>query len=414
MHYTLCDVSGRQYNNRGRGYRIFELENIAFFYDDKGLHDHIFEVEVKGEVEFIHKGLYVEKAILHNPQSLLLPETYRKLFIKPRSSLIQKALLVSSSLSLLDEWWYHAYSDKKYFVSYLETICNNLKFPLLQFWIEKAQEENFSLYLYGIASRYTSTQLCDWFFRYGIENFDLCYCRLSIQNALRNDKTLLPLWKIYVREMSKEKGTPPPPLDKVLSKGVLEMFDSNLGSFFSPNYSIAEISKQGSEEDLERLFISSPCFLLTFASLDAASEVANLSTLNFWMKKAVRYGPEFLTYNKALDLAASGGHLQVLEFWSYASALFSFPLRHTSALLQHAIEVERLDILFWWKKYSGKHLSEKLVYASLRKNNLALVKFMVALEERKTWTLFGLRINSCSDEIVQWWQGEGKELFWQE
>lgn len=411
MYYALCDASGKQYNNRGRGYRIFLLENINSFYDDKGLHDHIFEVEIQGEVEFIAKGLYVEKALLRNAQSLLSPETYKTLGIKPLPSLVQKALLSSSSLSLLDEFWYLACSDKKYFSFYLETICNNLKFPLLQFWIEKAREEGFALYLYGIASRYTSPQLCDWFFRYGIENFDLCYCRLSIHNALRYEKTLLPLWKIYIRELSKSKGTPPPPLDKVISKGVLEMFDSSLGSFFSPNYDIAEISASGREEDLERLFSSAPCFVLTSASLDRASAANNLSTLNFWIKKALRYGPEFLSYDKALDLTS---HLQVLEFWSYALTLFSLPLHHSSLLLERAIEKEQLDILYWWKRYSGKHLSEKLVYASLRKNNLALVKFMVSLPERKSWTFFSLRINSCSEEIVEWWVEQGKELFWRE
>lgn len=411
MYYALCDASGKQYNNRGRGYRIFTLENISFFYDNQGLHDHIFEVEIQSKSEFIPKGLYVEKAALHNPQSLLSPETYKTLGIKPCSLLIQKALLSSSSLSLLDEFWYTAYSDKKFFTFYLDTICTNLKFPLLQFWIEKAREEGFTLHLYGIASRYSSAQLCDWFFRYGIENFDLCYCRLSIYNALRHDKTLLPLWKIYIREMCKTKGSPPPPLDNVLSKGVLEMFDSSLGSFLSPNYNIAEVSRDGSEADLERLFSSSPCFVLTSASLDQASATANLSTLNFWMKKAVRYGPEFLVYDKALDLAPN---VQVLEFWSYAAALFSFPLRHTFILLERAINEQRLDILFWWKRYSGKHLTENLVYSSLRKNNLVLIKFMVGLKERKSWTLFGLRINSCSDEIVQWWNEQGKELFWQD
>nr|WIL04170.1 hypothetical protein Clen_240 [Cedratvirus lena] len=413
MYYTLCDASGKQYNNRGKGYRIFTLENIAFFHDDKGLHDHIFEVEIKGRLEFIHKGFFTEQATLSNPQSLFSPETYRTLDIKPQPSLVRKALLASSSLSLLDEWWFHACSDKKYFAFYLETICNNLKFPLLQFWIEKAREEGFSLHLYDIASRYTSTQLCDWFFRFGVENFDLSYCRLSIQNALRHDKTLLPLWKVYIREMSREKGTPPPPLDKILSRGVLEMFDSSLGTFHRPNYNIAEISESGSEEDLERLFSLSPCFVLTCSSLDCASKVANLSSLNFWMKKAIRYGPQFLTYDKALDWAAKGSHVQVLEFWSYAASVFCFPLHHTSVLLEHAIYNEQLDILYWWKKYSGKHLSEELVYSALKRNNLALVKFLVGLEGRKTWTLFALRIGSCSDEIVKWWYNEGKELFWQ-
>lgn len=411
MYYALCDASGKQYNNRGTGYRIFILDNITFFYDNQGLHDHIFEVQVTGKAEFIPKGLYVQEATLCNPQSLLSPETYKTLGIKPCTSLIQKALLSSTSLSLLDEFWYTAYSDKKFFTFYLDTICTNLRFSLLQFWIEKAREEGFTLHLYGIASRYTSAPLCDWFFRYGIENFDLCYCRLSICNALRHDKTLLPLWKIYIREMCKAKGSPPPPLDKVLKVGLLTMFDSALGSFFSPNYNIVDVSRDGSEADLERLFSSSPCFVLTSASLDQASAVANFSTLNFWMKKALRYGPEFLVYDKALDLATD---IRVLEFWSYAAALFSFSLRHTSTLLEHAIQEQRLDILFWWKRYSGKHLNENLVYSSLRKNNLDLIKFMVGLKERRNWTLFGLRINSCSDDIVEWWKGEGKELFWQD
>lgn len=421
--YAVCDAYGRQYHHTRPGLYISTRENIPYFYDLKGLCEFVSRVEVPPEntLEPIRNGYYTEKAVLKEGKSLLYPQTYYDLEIKPHPNIVKKSILVHldrEDVNILCQWWRYARNDKDFFRNYIDLACSRHKFQVLRFWTETAREENFSLQLWGIAEKYRSSPLTDWFFRLGVETQDYAYCRLGIEQALVHDKGLLDTWRDYILDLVKSPsyvGEVPDKIKRVVEKSnILFMFGKDYGDYRKPNYNIVDVSAEGKEEDLEKIFQDAACFRFTYAALDKASEKGNMSSLSFWMKKALRYGKEFLPYWEALDLAAFKGEIEVLHFWSYASALFSFPLSHTQAFLRYAVLQGRVDILRWWEKYSGKCLDKSLVYLAVKQDKVEVLKFFVSLGygHRKHWTEFGrLLLRCCSDPTKKWWLEQGQRDF---
>lgn len=411
--YAICDKHGEQHNGK-IGYYVYPLSEISSAYDRKEIHTYIFEVSFtkRTACEKLVSGCYVYPIKLSKGKSLLLPETYTILEITPPLFLIKKSLLniEEENLVVLDNWWKYAISDRKFFFEYLEAVCLNKKFNILNFWVEKARENNFYLHLWSIAGVYTSEELCSWFFYYGLENYDLAYCRLSIRNALQHNNKLLIVWRNYIIEKSKQVEEIPDFVKRIMEKDLSFMFFGDYS--VSTKDKIFFLVKSGNVEELERLFFNSANFSWDYRALDFASEEGNLEILNFFAQKAIRYGSSFLCYHKALDLAAFRGHLDVLDFWSNICKLFDLPVKHTSDLIKYAVFQERMDVLYWWKENSAKYLNSEIIYLVMRKNQIDILKLFFELpkEIKRTWSGIEQRMR-YSNKLKEWWEGEGRELF---
>ena len=405
-NYAFADLSKRQYRGR-TGYYIYPLSKIDKHYDKRGLEDHIYRVELNEQttLTFVEDGYYAENVTLKDGKSLYSISTYEELDLTPSDSIVKQALLYSLQKDddkLISPWFHYALEDKEFLYSYLETACTQEKFSCLNLLVYEACVKNFTIYLWPWAERYFSSNLTDWFFRYGIEYYHLPFCRLAIQNAINKDETLLDEWTEYIKELVLTRSEKDLPLciQRVIDGGVKELFSSDFGDYFSPNYQISKLNAK----ELELAFQEAKCFSWNYSVLDEASFRGDISVLNFWLKKAIKYGKNFLPFSRALDNAAFKGNLEVLEFWSYASAVFKFPLTHTEKLLLYAILQKRVDVLYWWKKYSNKFLTKELVYELIKQNDLPMIKFLKGLN--RTWPDMERKILFCSEEIVEYWKGK--------
>lgn len=418
-NYTLADSQKRQYRGKQDGYYIYPLEKIDKHYDKRTLEDYIYPVRLSKEskLEKVVDGYYAENILLEEGLSLCDYSTYEKLDLTPTSFFVKKALLLSlqsDQIETLSHWFKYSLEEREFFNSFLKEACSGERLKTLSYLVKRCREEKVSLHLWGEADKYYSSNLTDWFFCYGIEEHDLAYSRLAIRNALIKDPSLLEKWKEYIIKLVEERTSwnveLPLCIQRVLQGGVEDLFSEEFGTYFSPNYELEKLTV----EQLELVFQEARCFSFNSSLLDKASLRGDLAYLNFFLKKAVKYGPLFLPYSSALDNAAFKGDLAVLEFWSYAATLFNLPLNHSSRLLRYAFLQKRVDILHWWKKYSGKSLTLELVYLAIREDSLPLLKFLVGLDYsyRKNWLDFGRRVLSfCNEEIKEWWLQEGQREF---
>nr|WIL05457.1 hypothetical protein pmam_418 [Pithovirus mammoth] len=428
--WTVCDKNGKQYNG-GRGFYVFKPEFLNSFYDSRGLEEFVCRVRLPSldpsfQILCKREGWFLVNKVEYEGEklSLLRPETYFLLNAKPHPKFIQKALIShaanpSDDVSILDNWWKEVYSDKGFFSSYLDFCFQQEKISVLNFWAEKCWEENLPLHLWQRVQNFcrNSPILLDWIFKFGISHCDFTYCRIALRQAISKDPCqLLQKWKTDLFELCKVQSQPfPPPVSRALKTGnVRNFFTYQYGGFNSMNFDLNSVSAFGKASDLELVFNEAAYFEFSALTLDKTSEEGNISCLKWWVRKAQRYGPQFLPYSKALDLAASRGHLEILNIWLQASKKLGFELRYSSNLCFYAAIQSRLDILDWWKEAGCLHLPNSIFPILVRASKIDVLKWFSRLERSKRSSIdFASldRMLSGSFELKQWWFLEGRSRF---
>ncbi|KAJ3037810.1 hypothetical protein HDV00_001311 [Rhizophlyctis rosea] len=157
------------------------------------------------------------------------------------------------------------------------------------------------------------------------------------------------------------------------------------------------------------------------ATLDSASEKAQIDLLDWWLRWARKggRGRELKYTAKAMDSASCRGHLSVLDWWSNSGLTLLF----TKEAVQGPIAAGREDVLTWWKQrrlFMAPELAEVEVLALAsehghvhilewwKTSGMELEHFLsrgwMASEGYKAWE------NASAQghvEVLEWWKHSG-------